>query len=327
MNEVNESVSIKLEEVYEKLKSVGFSEEQAKRLILNRTKHTKSKVPFLATDVEKRFSAFQTLFEKYEISSERTREILSHGLIFSHYPTVFENLLDEVEKMGFSSSVFLNSLSSTEHGLKILSHAPLTIKKHFVEMANNFSKYGLTGSDCCEMVIKYPYLLKMKPETLVNKLNSVSLILQEHGVAVEDWLKVAKNTPDILVKNTDLFVKKSEEMIPFLETFGIKSTEWVDAYLRFPRLLCKSTKTLKQNILSYVDMFEKDLFIFKNNPDANKTYLVRYLLASPQYICVSPDNVRLREQYSRFLIAKGKQPTSAIIYTSKSKILAQMRED
>ena len=326
MKELNQKEMKKLGDVYDKFLEVGFSHEQAKRLIKSRWKHTESRVPYSIIDIQKRFKNYEQILKKYEISDDKIKEILSRGLIFSYTPVGVEDFLKYVEKTGVSVPVFLESFSSSEHGAEVLSFSPLKVKKNLDQMISNFSNYGLTAKDCCEMVIKYPYILKISPEKLVEKVRDVATMLENEGASIDDWIKAAKHTPDILTKNTKLFIKKTQEMVPFLSQYGIQPAEWVDAYVRFPRLLCKSTELLQCNINKYVEMFRENLFEFQQNPDANEQHLVRYLLASPQYICVSHDNVKLREKYSRFLIAQGKRPTSAIIYLTKSKILAKMTE-
>ena len=326
MKELNQKEVKKLGDVYDKFLEIGFSQEQAKRMIESRREHTESKVPYSSIDIQKRFENYEKIFKKHEMTDEKIKEILSRGLIFSYAPAAVEDLLSYVQKTGFSVPTFLESLSSNEHGLEMLSSSPLKIKKNLHQMISNFSGYGLTANDCCEMVIRYPYILKINPETLMEKVTGLSNMLEKEGVSINDLIKKAKHTPDILTKNTKLFAKKTQEMLPFLSQYGIQPSEWVDAYVRFPRLLCKSTELLQRNISKYVEMFSKKLFEFPKKTDADNQYLVRYLLSSPQYICVSHDNVVLREKYSRFLMSKGERPTTSIIYLTKNKILDKMAE-
>ena len=309
-----------LNKIVEDFKTVGFSNEQIIKLLNSRQKGNEGSLPFLRVNIQERFSLFEKIFSACSISKEDMLNVLSDGIVFSYLPSTLSDLLSFIQEKGSDPALFLKEMSSTSHGRTVLAWGPKKIKNNINEASIVLEKYKVSVVDFIKMSFKYPGVLKINPENLDGKLRDFVAFSKLHGVSFDESVSVLKKMPDILVKDIETLKQKCTVMGDFVQKFGVQKKDWIDACFAHPKLFCKDTNTLMQNILTYQENFEKGVFCFSQHPNADAKHLMKYLLSSPQYICISPSNVKERMLYARKLLAQGQKATTAVLYLSKAKM-------
>ena len=315
-----------LNKIVEDFKTVGFSKEQILKLLNVRQKEKGESLPFLRVNIQERFSLFEKIFSDCGVSKEDMYNTLSDGIVFSYLPASLNDLLSFIQEKGADSNLFLKEMSSTAHGRAVLGWGPKKIKKNINDGLIVLSKYKVSIIDFVKMAFKYPNVLKINPENLDVKLMDFIAFSKSHGVSFDESVSVLKKMPDILVKDIETLKQKCTVMGDFVQKFGVQKQDWIDACFLHPKLFCKDTNSLIQNITTYQENFEKGVFYFSQYPNADAKHLMKYLLTSPQYICISPSNVKERMLYAQQLLESGKKATTAVLYLSKAKMQKNLRD-
>ena len=315
-----------LNKIVEDFKTVGFSKEQILKLLNTRQKEKEESLPFLRVNIQERFSLFEKIFSDSGVSKEDMYNALSDGIVFSYLPASLSDLLSFIQGKGADSKLFLKEMSSTAHGRAVLAWGPKKIKSNINESLVILDKYKISMRDFIVMAFKYPNILKINPKNLDTKLVDFIEFAKSHGVSFDESISVLKKMPDILVKDIETLKQKCSVVGDFVQKFGVQKQDWVDACFSHPKLFCKDVNALIQNITTYQENFEKGVFCFSQHPDADKKHLMKYLLSSPQYICISPSNVKERMLYAQQLLARGKKATTAVLYLSKAKMQKNLKD-
>lgn len=305
---------------------IGFSNEQISKLIGSRQNRTDTKIPFLYTDIQKRFKEFQKIFSKYTVAQKDIYDILSQGLLFSQLPSALDNLLTFVAEKGVSPELFLKKLSTTSNGCYVLGMPPSKIKKNIMQMGEALKDYNISEKKWIELSFKRPSLLRLTASYILGNLKKMDAFLADYGFDEKDLVKAAKLNPSVFDKDAETLIAKTKEMFAFIKKYHIEPKEWIRASLKVPQLLYHDPKHLQEHIEFYQNMFQKKLFVFAKKPDADSTYLMRYLLTSPQALCFSKENLMLRERFARFLIEKNGFATSTVLYRTKKYIQKEMQK-
>ena len=280
-----------LNKIVEDFKTVGFSKEQILKLLNTRQKEKEESLPFLRVNIQERFSLFEKIFSDSGVSKEDMYNALSDGIVFSYLPASLNDLLSFIQGKGADSKLFLKEMSSTAHGRAVLAWGPKKIKSNINESLVVLDKYKISMLDFIVMAFKYPNILKINPKNLDMKLVDFIEFAKSHGVSFDESISVLKKMPDILVKDIETLKQKCTIVGDFVQKFGVQKQDWIDACFSHPKLFCKDVNALIQNITTYQENFEKCVFCFSQHPDADKKHLMKYLLSSPQYICISPSNL------------------------------------
>ncbi len=309
-----------------RFKMLGFTEKQIESLFKDRQQTKGNALPFLRVNIEERYQIFKNIFLLNDMTETDMRVALSDGIIFSYLPSTLLDLLEFVKKNAFSSQVFLKMLATTAHGRSVLNWGPKKIKTNIVETVQELQPYHLSVGDWLEMSIKCPGILKMNAQGVSSKLKKWVEFGKKYGFDQKTMILSIQKIPDLLVKDLDTIEKKCKIMGDFVTQYNIKPNKWVEVCIRHPKLLCKDTDVLIHNIITYQDYFERGIFHFSQHPDADKEHLMRYLMVSPQYIAISPNNVKERMAYAEKLWEKGLRPTTAVLYLTKAKMKKYLKD-
>ena len=312
--------------IVSEFRAVGFSDKQILRLMARRKSENELALPFLRVNIKERFSLFEGIFSDCGVSKEDMYITLSDGVVFSYLPSSLSDLLSFVQKKGIDSKLFLREMSSTAHGRAVLAWGPKKIKNNINDSLDILNNYQISMSDFMNMAYKYPNILKINPKNLDSKLEDFTKFSKSHGVSFDETVSILKKTPDILLKDIETLKQKCEIMGNFVQKYGVQKEEWLDACFLHPKLLCKDTNTLIQNISTYQEYFKNGVFCFSQHPNADAKHLMKYLMTSPQYICISPSNVKERMIYAQQLLEKGKKATTAVLYLSKAKMQKNLKD-
>lgn len=315
-----------LKSIISQFQEVCFSDKQILKLLGERQKENEKSFPFARVDIKERFRLFDEIFSSCDISKEDMYKTLSEGKVFSYLPASIQDLLSFLQKKGVDSSRFLREMSSTAHGRAVLSWGPKKIKSNINEALDILEKYQISMQDFMDMAFKYPNILKINPKNLDSRLLGFIKFSKSYGVAMEKSIGVLKKQPDILLKDIDTLKKKCEDMGDFVQQYGVEKKEWIETCFAHPKLLCKDTNTLMQNISTYQESFKNGIFYFSQYPNADAKHLMRYLMKSPQYIAISPSNVKARMAYAKLLFERGKSATTSVLYLSKEKMKQYLKD-
>lgn len=309
-----------------RFRELGFNDKQIEKMFNERQQTKENMIPFSFVNIEERYHIFKNIFLSNGINETDARVALSDGIFFSYLPSTLVDLLDFVKKQGFSSQVFLKMLATTVHGRSVLSWGPKKIKTNIIETTAKIQSYHLGVKDWFEMAIKYPNILKMSADGVVKKIEKWIDFGSKYGFSQKTMILSLQKTPDLLVKDLETLEKKCKVMSDFILQYGVKSNEWIEACIKHPKLLCKDTNALQQNISIYQDYFKKGVFCFSQYPNADAEHLMRYLMVSPQYIIISPNNVKERMMYAEKLWKKGLRPTTAVLYLTKARMQKYLKD-
>lgn len=316
----------KILDISKQFRDVGFSDKQILKLLDSRQKGQENSLPFLRVDIRKRFELFKEIFEACGVSKEDMYNTLSEGIVFSYLPAAFSELLDFIQKNGVEPAVFLKKMSSSSHGRAVLSWGPRKIKTNITESLRIFRDYQISLSDLIDMGLKCPKILTVRAENLNSKLIDWIKFGENYGTGFSQSIEILKKFPDILVKDIDTMRQKCDTMAHFVGRYGVTKDEWVRKSIQHPQLLFKDTSSLIRNILLYQESFKRGVFCFSQKPDADSVYLMKYLMSSPQYICISSENVKERMEYAQKLNEMGKKATTSVLYLTKAKMKKYLQD-
>ncbi len=314
-------------EVKQQLHRLGFTPEQVMQMLQTRFKRTKNTIPFQKTKIKERYISYKTLLSPLGIQEKELRKLLCQGLIFSQLPTALENLLQFLKEENVDPNSFIQKLLSSEKGCITLSQAPTKTKHNIQLMSEQLSPFGICAKDWIELCFERPGLLQIPPETLLKNIKQMSLFLKEYQKDMSDWVKAAFKNPAVLDKPSTSIIRKIKEMTQFLTSYHIEPKEWLESCFQQPQLFYQTPQKIQNQIHFYENMYQNNLFTFTNHPQQDTTFLLRYLLKSPQYLCYSDKTLQLRKRYAEFLIRTKRPATSAVLYRTKKYILQHMGKE
>lgn len=313
------------QEIISVFKELGFSDSQIEKMITARNERTDTAIPFQRIDIRKRYEEYRQIFAPHGVSKSHLNEILSTEIMFSFDPRQYKQLFHYIERTGMPVADFLK-ITTTSGGRSVLARSPQMIIRNTQAMAQLLSPFGIDEKEWLKMSLKRPSILKQTPTHLMHNLKQMGDFVKQFDCPAKEWFCTALKHPVMLDRNVETLKRKHEKMCLFLTEYGVTPKEWTQACLKSPQLLYLDSAYIQKRFQFFMQAYQNGEFIFTTQKEQNASHLIRTLLNSPQYLCYSDDNLKLRQDYMDYMNRTNRQATSAVLYLTKAKLKQIMQK-
>ena len=245
----NTFINPKIDEVFNALKSEGFSREA---FVKADAKFRSLAVSRAETVVEK-LNNITSRFQKENLTRhDLIKAALKNPSIFLYSPPTLEYNIKEAAKRFSSYGINTELYLKTALRLPVLfSMSPDTVENTFKKLSNYTGKNGISSELTMKMVVNNPNLLTARTEHIEKNIKTIAQALKENGVTEKAVLEAATKQPTVLNYLPEVFIEKFNllkyiENIKFADTGKKKpATEEIGT-----KILSKNlTNSLEQNYL------------------------------------------------------------------------------
>jgi len=168
------------------------------------------------------------------------------------------------------------------------------------------SGYGLTTRAFLKAARKNPPLFYQKPERIAGNIRGVVELLSHHGITMEDYVRTALRYPSLFSRRPEAVAANLRGLVEHFEGDGLYTEDYLRAAIKAPQLFAQSPRTLIRHAEAIIRLAE--IGVFRPPRSGAKRSASRrslrervlaFLLSNPCCLCMSDQNIALRETYQR----------------------------
>lgn len=175
---------------------------------------------------------------------------------------------------------------------QLLSMDPQRIINNITGFCEQFKEYNLTVASYFRAALDFPQLFYSSPQTIAEKVEVVCEHFKGNGLTKEKYLlEGVKKNPSLLALSAERIINNITGVYNRFKDDGLTLEKYLMAAVKQPSLFGQSPDTISEHICIIKKMYEKELFTTKHE-------FWDYIVANPQLIRLSSDNLKARAIYS-----------------------------